>query len=255
MGERGEGSKLWPPFSVTREPCSSLSQERNLKALIQCCFRFVHQVLLGEEDTVSVLSNSRLSGIHARICWGFTCLTLLVWWITAPDLRMPFGSAYLFFCWSFSLPGSCSSVLPLVLIVALRSADLGLPGDGGCCLILGCGTRSRVIWFSYFHVGLVCSLSPEQEGPGGVGVCVCVCVRVWLLADWNKICICHVFKGTLFEPCQSYDAFILLNFSLVSCLWSPVWMPERERGMYLTALMIVSYSVGLVTGFFIFNHC
>lgn len=28
-----------------------------------------------------------------------------------------------------------------------------------------------------FHVGLVCSLSPEQEGPGGVGrVCVCMCV-------------------------------------------------------------------------------
>lgn len=25
MGERGEGSKLWPPFSVTREPCSSLT--------------------------------------------------------------------------------------------------------------------------------------------------------------------------------------------------------------------------------------
>lgn len=24
-GERGEGSKLWPPFSVTREPCSSLT--------------------------------------------------------------------------------------------------------------------------------------------------------------------------------------------------------------------------------------
>lgn len=24
MGERGEGSKLWPPFSVTREPGSSL---------------------------------------------------------------------------------------------------------------------------------------------------------------------------------------------------------------------------------------
>lgn len=36
----------------------------------------------------------------------------------------------------------------------------------------GCGTRSRVAWLtlSYFHVGLVCSLSPEQEGPGGGGV-------------------------------------------------------------------------------------
>ena len=217
MGEGGEGSKLWPPFSVTREPCSSLSQERNLKALIQCCFRFVHQVLLGEEDTVSVLSNSRLSGIHARICWGFTCLTLLVWWITAPDLRMPFGSAYLFFCWSFSLPGSCSSVLPLVLIVALRSADLGLPGDGGCCLILGCGTRSRVIWFSYFHVGLVCSLSPEQEGPGGVGVCVCVCVFV---CDCWQTETRYAYAMFLKELCSSRVKVMMHLFSLISVWWA-----------------------------------
>lgn len=32
-------------------------------------------------------------------------------------------------------------------------------------------------WLTFnFHVGLVCSLSPEQEGPGGVGVCVFLCV-------------------------------------------------------------------------------
>lgn len=33
---------------------------------------------------------------------------------------------------------------------------------------------------SYFHVGLICSRSPEQEGPGGVGVCVTEAVYVHL---------------------------------------------------------------------------
>lgn len=38
-------------------------------------------------------------------------------------------------------------------------------------------------WLTFnFHVGLVCSLTPEQEGPGGVGLCVCV---------W--VCVCEPF--------------------------------------------------------------
>lgn len=36
MGERGEGSKLWPPFSVTREPGSSLTgvESKGIESLL-----------------------------------------------------------------------------------------------------------------------------------------------------------------------------------------------------------------------------
>lgn len=47
MGERGEGSELWPPFSVTGEPCSSLSGVES-KGIESVCPFFVHQVLLAE---------------------------------------------------------------------------------------------------------------------------------------------------------------------------------------------------------------
>lgn len=36
MGERGEGRELWPPFSVTREPCSSLTgvESKGIESLL-----------------------------------------------------------------------------------------------------------------------------------------------------------------------------------------------------------------------------
>lgn len=54
---------------------------------------------------------------------------------------------------------------------------------GKCCFFMAV-VHKAVTWanVSYFHVGLVCSLSPEQEGPEGVGVfvsvCFCLCVSV-----------------------------------------------------------------------------
>lgn len=46
-------------------------------------------------------------------------------------------------------------------------------------------------WLTFnFHVGLVCSLTPEQEGPGGVGVCVCVFACVSVCA---RVCVCEPF--------------------------------------------------------------
>lgn len=42
-----------------------------------------------------------------------------------------------------------------------------------------CGAHIRLTWLtiSCFHAGLVCSLSPEQEGPEGVCVCLCACMQ------------------------------------------------------------------------------
>ncbi|XP_068453051.1 MYND-type zinc finger-containing chromatin reader ZMYND8-like isoform X2 [Clinocottus analis] len=47
MGERGEGSKLWPPFSVTREPCSSLTGVESEG--IESVFSFL-SISLAEEE-------------------------------------------------------------------------------------------------------------------------------------------------------------------------------------------------------------
>ena len=58
MGERGEGSKLWPPFSVTREPCSSLTGVES-KGIDSVLFPFCPSgtTVLAEGKTVSVFLN------------------------------------------------------------------------------------------------------------------------------------------------------------------------------------------------------
>lgn len=92
MGERGEGSKLWPPFSVTRETLLVSHRSGIWKALTQCCLLFVHQVPLAEGNTVSFLEPGVSLEYIPESSKGFICLTL--WWIIALELRMPFGSAY-----------------------------------------------------------------------------------------------------------------------------------------------------------------
>lgn len=67
MGERGEGSKLWPPFSVTREPCSSLTGVES-KGIESVLFHFCPSGTTCKGNTVSVFLNLLLSGIYPRIC-------------------------------------------------------------------------------------------------------------------------------------------------------------------------------------------
>lgn len=86
-GRGGRGASCGLHF-LWRENPARLSQEWNLKALSHCCFLFVHQVLLAKGNAVSIFLNPRLSGIYPRIYWGFIYLTLLVWWIIVPDLRI-----------------------------------------------------------------------------------------------------------------------------------------------------------------------
>lgn len=78
-----------------------------------------------------------------------------------------------------------------------------------------------------FHVGLVCSLSPEQEGPGGVGVCVCMC-----------LCVCVSVRVKLkpvtrmqhvLRQAQFIMDFTILSLRLISCrgLLDRTWCPCR----------------------------
>lgn len=57
-------------------------------------------------------------------------------------------------------------------------------------------------WLTFnFHVGLVCSLTPEQEGPGGVVVCACVRVRLHVSLC---VCVCEPFGKLKLVSCMLY---------------------------------------------------
>lgn len=66
MGERGEGSKLWPPFSVTRKPCSSLTGVES-KGIESVLSPFGHQVLLEEGNIVSFLEPGSVWNIFQNL--------------------------------------------------------------------------------------------------------------------------------------------------------------------------------------------
>lgn len=104
--------------------------------------------------------------------------------------------------------------------MALCSAALGCLVMANVLPFQGCGTRSRMTWlpFSYFHVGLVCSLSPEQEGPGGVGACVCTCEAVGRLKQdthmsyfFKELCSTHVCHFAVKFQFDKQPVIITLN--------------------------------------------
>ena len=119
MGARGEGSKPWPPFSVTREPCSSLSHrsgiQRHWLSVVSFLSIRYHLQQRGEMAVMCFLEPGSLCGISQNL---LRIYLPKLWWIIAPDLRMPCGSAYFFDSCSSCLPGSCGcSVLSLALSV------------------------------------------------------------------------------------------------------------------------------------------
>lgn len=136
-GRGGRGASCGLHF-LWRENPVRLSQERNLKALSQCCLLFVHQVLLAEGNTVSFLEAGSLWNISQNLlriylpnspcvmdhsCWSESAL-----WIS---IR--------FYYWTSCLPASCSNVLSLLLSVYMGSWPFvqQLPADGECSLFSG----------------------------------------------------------------------------------------------------------------------
>ncbi len=140
-GRGGRGASCGLHF-LWRENPARLSQEWNLKALSQCCFLFVHQVLRAEGECCQCF-------LEPTSLWNTSQNLLRIYLPNSPCV-MDHSSwsenalwISILFYWPSCLPGSCSNVLPLVLGVYVIKdcgtvfSSSGLPGDGGCSLFSG----------------------------------------------------------------------------------------------------------------------